>query len=616
MFRTTITLATLLLLQLLSEGQDRGNELIAAPKNNTGTSYAIVMGISSYPNIKKLLYADDDAYLFSEFLVKQKICSQGNVKRLIDSVATAANFYKEIKRLIIKADSNDRVFIYFAGHGDVETDIESGFLLTYNCTSNNYPASDAIDISMLERYVNAFTRKNVKVVLITDACRAGNLAGGLSGANSTISSINEKFKNVVKILSCQPNQLSEEKYYQGGGHGIFTYHLVNGLNGLADRDANEIITVREIDFYLEEVGKETKNKQNPKIEGDPLLSLTKYDKNYMQHLIAKNDNPYNSLSVNNRGVDDTLWYSNEYYQSFTKLMNESKLVEPESNNAYRLIMTAIKNKQPADMVIDMKLELSATLEDEIQKWVNKYLRGELETVNPVILGELSKNKNYSARLIEITSKEDLRYNAILAKKIFFQVYYDFKMNNRSNIAANIVLLQKAEKLLPKQAWLKHALALLYRADKQTEKALATEKEAIKLSPTWSYPWHNLANIYLDLKRTKDAEASFNTSINLDSSDAYPWNNLGLIYMSQKKLAKAQKAYANAVKLDPNTGLYWNNYGISFLATSNKKQAAACFKKAVLLDPKSEARWQRLFESLTDKKEIEEWKKKKKKLQVN
>src|SRR5437868_14382162 len=103
---------------------------------------------------------------------------------------------------------------------------------------------------MLKRYINAITKKNVKVILISDACRSGKLTGGAHGAELTLTTLSSRFKNTVKILSCGPGELSEERKFRDGGHGVFTYYLLQALYGLCDDDNNNIVTKKEIDKYL------------------------------------------------------------------------------------------------------------------------------------------------------------------------------------------------------------------------------------------------------------------------------------------------------------------------------------------------------------------------------
>ena len=136
--------------EMFSQASARGAIASSTREESRGTTYAVVIGISDYVSIPKLNYADDDALLFADFLTKQNICQQKNVHLLINEKATTANIYKELKLVTDSLKSSDLLYFYFAGHGDVESSLESGFLLTYNSEGNNYAAT-AVELNMLER---------------------------------------------------------------------------------------------------------------------------------------------------------------------------------------------------------------------------------------------------------------------------------------------------------------------------------------------------------------------------------------------------------------------------------------------------------------------------------
>lgn len=51
----------------------------------------------------------------------------------------------------------------------------------------------------------------------------------------------------------------------GGGHGVFTWSVLQGLNGGADRNGDKVITTGELfDFVSEKVRQETQGRQNPR----------------------------------------------------------------------------------------------------------------------------------------------------------------------------------------------------------------------------------------------------------------------------------------------------------------------------------------------------------------
>ena len=608
MNKTLISLSLLLLcgISCLSQEAPRGIIVKTNTRDSIGRTYALVVGISSYPNLNRLLYADDDAYLFADYLVNQKICEKRNVRILIDSVATKANFFKELRKILDSTASNDRIFIYFAGHGDVENDIESGFLLTYNCEPNNYPATDAIDISMLEKFVAAFTKKNTKVVLITDACRSGNLAGGMTGASSTITSLTKGFQNVIKILSCQPNQLSLEKNYPGGGHGVFTYHLIDGLSGLADKDNDHYISLRELDRYLDEVGTETRQQQVPKTDGDPTARIASFSEELKLLVLAKKENKNNSVAINKkRGVSDSTWTSNIFFQAFDQHIRKLRFVEPEKNNAYYTIAEAEKAKQPAALIDEMKLELAAVLEDEAQKFINTYLRGMLSTDQAEVLRQIASARNYLATIEKIIGKDDFRYNEIHVKKLFLDAYYIFKQKNKQKFPEALAYLEAANKLLHNQAWICNAMGLFYEDLKQPLEAEKSYKKASELAPFWSYPWNNLGMFYRLQDRFPEAETAYRKSILLDSAYGYAWNGLGTVLNDLEKYPEAEDAYKKSIRLNPHDPQPWDNLGLQFEKLEKNAEAEEAYKKSTRIDSSYDEAWSHLGSLLEDLGRYEE-----------
>ena len=61
-------------------------------------------------------------------------------------------------------------------------------------------------------------------------------------------------------------ETSRESERWGGGHGVFTWALLEGLRGNADSNSDKIITADELfGFVRQKVRTETKEKQNPRL---------------------------------------------------------------------------------------------------------------------------------------------------------------------------------------------------------------------------------------------------------------------------------------------------------------------------------------------------------------
>ena len=67
------------------------------------------------------------------------------------------------------------------------------------------------------------------------------------------------------LTSSDVNETSAESTRWGGGHGVFTWALLEGLRGLADANTDKTVTAGELfDYVSKRVRQETRNKQNPR----------------------------------------------------------------------------------------------------------------------------------------------------------------------------------------------------------------------------------------------------------------------------------------------------------------------------------------------------------------
>ena len=255
----------------------------APPKTRDTTivgpqTFAMIMGISKYKNVRPLTYADKDAEMFRDFLKSPgggKL-PDDNVYCLLNEQALAASFFVQGFKWLKAKDlqKGDRLFIYLAGHGDA-IDEDQFFYLTYDCNpagdKNNYLVSGTIRMYDVKVKIAREAAKGVDVYLIMDACRSNELPGGAEGQSMFNTAISEKRVGEIIMLATGAGQESLEDASIGNGHGLFTYYLVDGLSGLADGTEgppDNKITLQEIQKYVDKnvpsVAQERfKRKQDP-----------------------------------------------------------------------------------------------------------------------------------------------------------------------------------------------------------------------------------------------------------------------------------------------------------------------------------------------------------------
>ncbi len=209
-----------------------------------------------------------------------------NIRLLLNENASYTAIYNALYWLLETCNKNDLVYFYFSGHGDIEntTIYKLGFLLAANSPRSNY-INNAVRIEDLNNIANTLSvDKGAKVVLITDACHSGKLAGNDNRGNFLVGDQLRTVKgNEVRITSCGPDQLSNEDERWGGGRGVFSYYLVKGLEGLADDSKDQAVTLDEIKNYLntslaaDKILAEKVNKQTPVVKGPVDTRLSKVD---------------------------------------------------------------------------------------------------------------------------------------------------------------------------------------------------------------------------------------------------------------------------------------------------------------------------------------------------
>jgi hypothetical protein len=245
-----------------------------------GTKYALVIGISKFKynddRLRDLRFADSDALSIYRFLQSPGAGRflSGNILLLTNEQATLANIRAALTSFVAKPGPDDLLLIFLASHGSPDLVAEQNLYFITHDTQVDRMSETALAMedcrSMLAQHVS--TRR---VVLLIDTCHSAGLGEeristrGI-GRNNLINLYVEKllYKEEGKavITSSDVNELSQEGVGWGGGHGVFTHFLLEGLRGKADGDGNRVVTVGELfRFVRQKVRLETQFRQNPRM---------------------------------------------------------------------------------------------------------------------------------------------------------------------------------------------------------------------------------------------------------------------------------------------------------------------------------------------------------------
>jgi hypothetical protein len=140
--------------------------------NPLGNDYLLAVGINAYNmGWPKLNNATKDAKDFSALLMKDFGFKKENIFTLFDEAATQDNIYKQFRDMVKLLSPNDRLVIYFSGHGYYDETLESGYWIPVDAPQDaNQKYLSNVEIT---RMVQKMKAKNIFV--IADACYSGQL---------------------------------------------------------------------------------------------------------------------------------------------------------------------------------------------------------------------------------------------------------------------------------------------------------------------------------------------------------------------------------------------------------------------------------------------------------
>lgn len=222
--------------------------------------YALVIGINGPAPFggegTVLRYADRDAGDFAAFIETEHggAFPLSHVHLLTNLDATRDNVYKEFDWLRRTAGPYDVVYVFFAGHG-VEYHSELYFV-PINATEDNL-TSQGIPMAEFRKKVTTDLIAKQAVVFI-DSCHAAQAEQGARGGPSADlpkewAQINDKEGQVSMVLfSSLEYQKSWEDPELGGGHGLFTWYLLEALKGAAPSTPQGWITADSVLDYVKQ----------------------------------------------------------------------------------------------------------------------------------------------------------------------------------------------------------------------------------------------------------------------------------------------------------------------------------------------------------------------------
>jgi tetratricopeptide (TPR) repeat protein len=550
----------------------------------------ILIGISEYTNVNALENPANDALAFKEILEQNKSDEFNPIEMplyIFTKFGNSKVIMNKLEDIVELSNEGDEIVFFFSGHGLIEKNNESTdkddnyylLLREYENSSKNYSSNDVIDIYQLEKQIMIAIYKEVRFILIIDACYSGVLK---NPATKELSKDDYYFK----ILSSTENQESSDM--KSMPHSFFSYFLLNGLKGQADtEDFNDNkITYEEIEAYVKKKILRMKNyipniSQIPEFDfektSDTFITYTDEDKiessrldSILSVVIINHDTSMIEANLIIKTPKDSVKKPKDENSDLKKLFYDSLLnnhLIGNDSSAYELFRNKIISIDDSVFVKEAKIYLLGELLNDVQSEMNIILLGYYDfdgiesdstlhfsySLNgeeyQVVLGKLEKAQEL------INNKEDRLFAQLEAQKYLFQSFNKSYYND----------LEQKKGLLLKALDNDNDLAVCYNrlgeiefSEESYDDAEFYFNKAMESEPRWIYPKINMGQLNLALGNEIKADSIFKDILDDNPKSSYAFGKIGETYLYQGNTNLASEYLKKAIDMQSDD----NNNSVS------------------------------------------------------
>lgn len=246
--------------------------------------WAFVVGINKYQsaNVPRLRFAVPDARAIRERVVLRVPAAGIREAFLEDGAATRQQILAGFDRLLA-ANPEDTVLIYLSMHGMTDRSGKEGFLVAHDTDPWSIESTGVPVTEMLAKVAKIPAKR---LFLVIDTCYSGSVVGTWGAQTKTFNfgpqtraaaPLPAEIYDAVKtqrghfvVSASRPDETSLE--LESLGHGLFTYFLLEGLDGAAARPGNSYVSITDVYDYVSNrvtlFAKNLNQKQTPMMSGN------------------------------------------------------------------------------------------------------------------------------------------------------------------------------------------------------------------------------------------------------------------------------------------------------------------------------------------------------------
>ncbi|MFZ2630453.1 MAG: caspase family protein [Desulfosalsimonadaceae bacterium] len=249
--------------------------------------WGLAIGVSKYSSTAiNLKYADQDAIALEKFFNAQagKSFSEVHFKSLTNDQVSRDTIIESITQHLGMAAPEDVIFLFVAGHGIKHRQSGSYYFMPADADFDTV-LSKGLRMSDFEESIKILSQNVNKIIVAMDTCHSGALEVGMRGGGESedLAAAMNAASGLYILSASKAGEVSMESpefklNSNSGGHGAFTFTLVEAMQGKADYDKDSNVSLNEMfQFVSRQVPRLTNGQQHPyfRMQGTdlPLVSL-------------------------------------------------------------------------------------------------------------------------------------------------------------------------------------------------------------------------------------------------------------------------------------------------------------------------------------------------------
>ncbi|WP_315790748.1 caspase family protein [Fischerella sp. JS2] len=260
-----------------------------------------------------------------------------------------------LKQICDAVQPDDLLWVHFACHGIVVKTAgnhKEPVLITCD-TQRNLLEQQALPVAKVEQYMKGSRAR--RLLLTLDACHTGlDIGRDLLADPEFIHNVYEQAEGFALIAASTAQQKAFE--WQEKQHGVFTYNLLEGLSGQADRAGKNFVTVDDLKNHVLD------GLRRWGVKNDVLQEPTARTEGLGDMILADyRDNPKQQTKSGGSDVSQAnKLEKQQLQQEFDSLSEEYMVVNKQLRQALNARERLLLNKQADDILQQMK-EIEAKL---------------------------------------------------------------------------------------------------------------------------------------------------------------------------------------------------------------------------------------------------------------